>query len=80
MPGARGRPMVRTTEQEAEMSRLNVGNADRALRIAIGIGLMALAASGSIGAWGYLGVVLLVTGVVAQCPLYALLGFATTSR
>jgi hypothetical protein len=72
--------MVRTTEQEAEMSRLNVGNADRALRIAIGIGLMALAASGSIGAWGYLGVVLLVTGVVAQCPLYALLGFATTSR
>jgi hypothetical protein len=57
-----------------------VGNADRALRIAIGIGLMALAASGSIGAWGYLGVVLLVTGVVAQCPLYALLGFATTSR
>ena len=36
------------------MSRLNVGNADRALRIAVGSGLMALAASGSIGAWASL--------------------------
>jgi len=62
------------------MNRLNVGNLDRALRIVIGIGLMALAASGIIGMWGYLGIVPLLTGVVALCPLYSLLGIATTSR
>jgi fatty acid desaturase len=62
------------------MSRLNVGNADRALRIVVGIGLMAMAAAGIIGAWGYLGVVPLLTGVAALCPLYSLLGIATTSR
>jgi Inner membrane protein YgaP-like, transmembrane domain len=62
------------------MSRLNVGNADRALRIVIGIGLMTMAAAGIIGAWGYLGVVPLLTGVAALCPLYSLLGIATTSR
>jgi len=62
------------------MNRLNVGNLDRALRIVIGIGLIALAASGIIGMWGYLGIVPLLTGVVALCPLYSLLGIATTSR
>ena len=62
------------------MNRLNVGNSIRALRIVIGIGLMALASSGIIGVWGYLGIVPLLTGVVALCPLYSLLGIATTSR
>jgi len=62
------------------MSRLNVGNLDRTLRIVIGIGLIALAAGDIIGAWGYLGIVPLLTGVVALCPLYSLLGIATTSR
>jgi hypothetical protein len=62
------------------MSRLNVGNIDRALRILLGIALIALAASGTIGYWGYIGIVLLLTGVVALCPLYTLLGLRTTSR
>ena len=62
------------------MSRLNVGNIDRAVRILLGIALIALAASGTIGYWGYIGIVLLLTGVVALCPLYTLLGLRTTSR
>ena len=62
------------------MSRLNVGNIDRAVRILLGIALIALAASGTIGYWGYNGIVLLLTGVVALCPLYTLLGLRTTSR
>ena len=62
------------------MIRLNVGNLDRALRILLGIALIALAVFGKIGAWGYLGVVPLLTGAVAMCPLYSLLGFSTTSR
>ena len=62
------------------MSRLNVGNVDRVLRLLVGIGLIALAGSGTIGAWGYLGIVPLLTGITALCPLYSLLGIATTSR
>ncbi|MEP6874461.1 MAG: DUF2892 domain-containing protein [Burkholderiales bacterium] len=62
------------------MFRLNVGNLDRALRVLLGLVLIALAAFGQIGLWGYLGIVPLLTGAVAMCPLYSLLGFSTTSR
>jgi len=62
------------------MSQLNVGNIDRALRIVLGLVLIGLAAFGTIGAWGFIGIVPLVTGAIALCPLYKLLGFATTSR
>jgi hypothetical protein len=62
------------------MSRLNVGNLDRALRVLFGLALIALAVTGKIGAWGYIGIVPLLTGAVAMCPLYSLLGFSTTSR
>lgn len=62
------------------MSQLNVGNIDRTLRIVVGLILFALAAFGTIGAWGFIGIVPLVTGVIGMCPLYTLLGIATTSR
>jgi hypothetical protein len=62
------------------MNRLNVGNLDRALRVIFGIVLLALAVSGTIGAWGYIGIVALLTGVAAYCPLYSMLGMSTTSR
>ncbi|HWK84954.1 MAG TPA: DUF2892 domain-containing protein [Caldimonas sp.] len=62
------------------MSQLNVGNIDRTIRIFLGIGLIALAATGTIGMWGYVGVALVLTGVVALCPLYTLLGLRTTMR
>jgi hypothetical protein len=62
------------------MSQLNLGNLDRALRILLGVALIGLAAGGAIGAWGYAGIALLLTGVAALCPVYKLLGIATTSR
>jgi hypothetical protein len=62
------------------MSRLNVGNIDRMLRILLGIVLIGLAARGTIGAWGYAGILPLLTGIAALCPLYSLLGLSTTSR
>lgn len=62
------------------MSSLNVGNFDRALRILLGLVLIVSAAIGAIGAWGLLGVMPLVTGIVASCPLYRLLGLRTTAR
>ena len=62
------------------MSRLNVGNIDRVLRILVGLVLIGLATTGTIGIWGYIGVIPLVTGLAARCPLYAVLGIATTAR
>ena len=62
------------------MSQLNVGNLDRALRILLGLALIGMAAGGVIGPWGYAGIVPLLTGIVARCPLYAMLGIATTAR
>jgi len=62
------------------MSRLNVGNFDRALRILGGLALMGLAMFGQVGPWGYFGVVPLLTGLIGLCPLYTLLGLRTTAR
>jgi len=57
--------------------KTNVGGIDRILRIVAGIVLIALAATGTVGAWGWIGVVPLVTGLFSTCPLYSLLGFNT---
>ena len=62
------------------MGRLNVGNIDRLLRILVGLALIGLAATGTVGAWGYVGVVPLLTGLAPRCPLYTALGITTTGR
>jgi len=62
------------------MSQLNIGNIDRTLRIMAGLVLIGLSAFGTIGAWGFVGIVPLLTGVIGLCPLYRLLGVSTTSR
>lgn len=55
----------------------NEGTIDRTLRVSAGLILIVAAASGAIGAWGYVGLVPLVTGAVGLCPLYSLLGIST---
>ena len=55
----------------------NVGTIDRALRIIAGLVLIALAATGTVGWWGWLGVVPLATGLFRFCPAYPLLGINT---
>ena len=55
----------------------NVGGIDKVLRIIIGAALMILAATGSIGWWGWLGVIPLATGLMSSCMLYRLLGINT---
>ena len=57
--------------------KLNVGGLDRVLRIVLGLVLIGLAATHTVGAWGWLGVVLVVTGAVGFCPLYPLIGLNT---
>ncbi|MBU1354106.1 MAG: DUF2892 domain-containing protein [Gammaproteobacteria bacterium] len=57
--------------------KINVGNLDRLARIAAGVVLIALAATDTVGWWGWLGVVPLATGLFRFCPAYALLGINT---
>ncbi|WP_372627763.1 DUF2892 domain-containing protein [Arsukibacterium sp.] len=55
----------------------NVGGVDKVVRIIAGVILIALAATGIIGLWGWVGVVPLLTGLFNFCPLYSVLGIKT---
>jgi len=55
----------------------NVGGIDKTLRIVAGLILVVLAATGTIGMWGWIGVVPLLTGLFNFCPVYTLLGMNT---
>lgn len=55
----------------------NVGSWDRALRIVAGLVLIALTLMGTIGVWGWIGLVPLVTGLMGRCPMYKMLGLST---
>lgn len=57
--------------------KTNEGGLDRVLRVVVGLGVLSLAFVGPHTAWGYLGVIPLLTGVVGFCPLYAILGVNT---
>jgi hypothetical protein len=63
----------------------NIGTIDRALRIVIGVMLIAYALKLGLPStgwnWvGWIGVVPLLTAFVGTCPLYSLLGVSTYSR
>ena len=55
----------------------NVGPLDRIIRITLGIILIAAALTGSLGWWGWIGIVPLATGLMSSCLLYSLLGINT---
>ncbi|MGB8518044.1 MAG: DUF2892 domain-containing protein [Gallionella sp.] len=57
--------------------KCNSGTVDRAIRVIAGLALIAMAATNTVGAWGYIGVVPLLTGIVGFCPAYTLLGMNT---
>ena len=59
--------------------KVNVGNIDRILRIVAGLALIGLAVAGTIGPWGYIGIVPLLTGLTRVCPAYSLVGVNTCS-
>lgn len=56
---------------------VNEGPMDRAVRIALGLALLAIMFVGPQSLWGVVGVVPLATGIVGYCPIYAILGFST---
>ncbi len=58
----------------------NVGIIDRVVRIIAGLVLLALVVVGPKTAWGFVGLVPLLTGLVGNCPLYRVFGLSTCSR
>lgn len=57
--------------------KANVGSVDRIARIVVGAGLVIAAATGAVGAWGWIGVVPLATGAFRFCPAYLPFGMST---
>ena len=57
--------------------KLNIGSTERAIRVVGGLALIGLAATHTVGVWGYLGLVPLATGAIGWCPPYAMFGFST---
>ena len=55
----------------------NEHTVERVLRVVVGIALLGLVFAGPKTAWGWIGVVPLLTGLVGSCPLDTLLGFST---
>lgn len=51
--------------------------AERVVRVVLGLGILALAFVGPKTAWGFIGVVPLVTGLLGSCPLFMLFGSRT---
>jgi hypothetical protein len=60
-----------------EFSMMNEGLMDRVIRIVIGLGILSLVFVGPQTAWGWIGLVPLITGIVGFCPLYKLIGLNT---
>ena len=50
---------------------------ERALRVVAGLALLSLVFFGPKTAWGYLGLLPVVTGLSGMCPLYSIFGFST---
>ncbi|MDH3666841.1 MAG: DUF2892 domain-containing protein [Paracoccaceae bacterium] len=55
----------------------NLGSADRIIRIILGVALIGLTLTGTIGAWGLIGIVPVVTAFLKFCPAYAIFGLRT---
>ena len=58
----------------------NIGGIDRILRMLVGLVLIGLAASGTVGIWGWIGIVPLATGLFRFCPAYLILGISTCAK
>lgn len=66
----------------------NMSNMDRAIRVVVGVVLIALALglhdAGNAPAsgiwWGWIGVIPLATAFIGWCPAYRLLGISTCKR
>ena len=56
---------------------VNEGKLDRAVRIVLGMALIAMVFIGPQTPWGWIGAVPLLTGLIGYCPIYSVLGIKT---
>lgn len=57
--------------------KINEASWDRIARVVVGLGLIGATLGGVIGAWGWIGVLPVVTGLMGWCPAYSLFGMNT---
>jgi len=62
------------------MFNRNIGGAERAIRVIVGLGIISLAFIGPKTPWAFLGAVPILTGLIGWCPPYALLGISTCGK
>jgi hypothetical protein len=53
---------------------------ERVLRVLVGIGLLSLVFVGPKTAWGWFGILPLLTGFTGLCPFYTVLGISTLPK
>ncbi len=61
----------------AKLFPSNLSSTDRVVRIGLGVALLLLAFFGPKTAWGYLGLVPLITAFAGSCPLYTVFGISS---
>jgi hypothetical protein len=60
-----------------ELLAQNEGRIDRIVRVLVGILGVSLVFIGPKTAWGWIGLIPLVTGLVGMCPIYRILGVSS---
>jgi hypothetical protein len=55
----------------------NEGTMDRVLRVSVGLALLSLVFVGPKTPWGFVGLILVATGLIGSCPVYTVLGMNT---
>lgn len=58
----------------------NIHPVERVVRVLAGLGILSLAFIGPRTPWGYLGLILIATGLLGTCPPYTLLGVSTCPK
>lgn len=62
------------------MFKNNVGTMDRMFRILLGLVLIGMVFFGPKSAWGWVGLVPLITGLAKTCPVYSLFGISSCPK
>lgn len=55
----------------------NMHSLDRLVRLGIGFALVLLVFTGPQTPWGWLGLILVATGLLGSCPIYTVFGLST---
>lgn len=58
----------------------NIGTVDKAIRILLGLALLALVFVGPQTPWGWIGAPVILIALVGMCPLYSVLGISTCKK